>query len=900
MPTSRSETDRFHAALLECINMDFSDLDHALGQIVQADLGVIGVARVGVWLLDRDGRAIDCRMEYRQGGQAPGPSGARLNRADFPAYFRAVEEARVVAAEDALNDPRTRELEGYLRQGGVGAMLDVAIRGQGRTLGVLCHEHEGGPRAWSVREVEFAVSMADMVSLALEMEHRRAVEARLTRAAEQFLTLAQTASDAIVTLDGEGRVDFWNQGAERLFGRTAQAMQGRPLVEIMPERYRNDHKAGFEAFRDSGRLRHAGEVLELMALRADGAEIPVELTLAAWRVGEAAYVTGIVRDITERKAAERALQDANERLEARVLERTRELDHALRDLARAKMQLQLILDAAGEGILGIDAEGNVVLANPAACQMAGRSQEELLGQSPHRLLHHSRPDGAPNPPGDCRLLSTLRDGRRRASSEEVFWRADGTHFPVEYSVAPLLQDEAISGAVMLFKDITERKRHEEQLKHRAFHDALTGLPNRALLLERLRGCLGRASREQGHAVGLLYMDLDDFKLVNDSLGHGLGDELLVEFAARLSGELPGSALMARLGGDEFAVLLEGAAGEHEPLALGARLQACLREPLAVRDYRLYVSVCIGVVQDCRGYHAPEDVLRDADTAMYQAKASGKGERMLFDAPMHDQVRRRLNLETALRAAVESRAFELHYQPIFTVADMGFAGFEALIRWPDPETGRLIPPGHFIPVAERTGLIVPMGEWVLSQACRDLARWAGLFPGLDAFFVAVNLSGRQFMLPDLDKAIADLAAAAGVDTGRLKLEITESEVMQNPDVGIKTLTSLRDAGFRLFVDDFGTGYSSLSYLRRLPIAGLKVDRSFVAGMCEDQASHAIVRAVVDLARNLGLAVVAEGVETAGQLEALRGLSCDLGQGWLYAKALAPDAAQAYLEGQSRAI
>ncbi|GFK92916.1 putative signaling protein [Fundidesulfovibrio magnetotacticus] len=899
-PTGSEQQSLFHAALLECINMDFSHLDQALRQIVLSDAKVTGAARVSVWLYDEQRTGITCRMQFVKGGGEPADTGVFLPTDSYPAYFEAVENSRVVAADDAQNDPRTAELGGYLREYGIRSLLDVAVRSQGRNLGVLCHEHLGPARAWTTRDMEFAVSMADMVSLALEMDLRRKAESRLSAALEQFTTLARTAGDAIITIDGQGNVSFWNQGAQKLFGRDAQYMMGRPLMEIMPERFRELHKHGFETFRTSGLLRHAGEVLELAALDQNGREFPVELTLASWEAGGECFVTGIVRDITERKTAEAALRDANEKLEARVLERTRELDLALEDLASAKQQLQLILDGAGEGILGIDRHGLIGFANPAACQMVGYPPDGLLGRSPHRMLHHTRPDGKTNPEEHCRVAETLKDGERRSSSEEVFYRSDGSHFPVEYNVAPLLNGSGIHGAVMVFKDITERKRHEAVLKHQAFHDALTGLPNRAMLLDRLQKALDRVRKAQSPGLCLMFLDLDDFKLVNDSLGHTLGDELLVQFATRLSGRLPGNALMARLGGDEFAVLVEDAGDEESVLTLARQLLARLSGPMSVRDYRLYVSACIGMVSGCRGYDTPEDILRDADTAMYKAKTRGKGELMLFDRPMHEEARKRLDIETGLRHAVRQGAFELHYQPLFRLQDGGFAGFEALIRWPDPKGGGLIPPMSFIPVAEQTGLISPIGDWVLRQACRDIAAWSEAYPSLDRFFVAVNLSGKQFMEPGLARSITEVIRAGGVSPGRLKLEITETEVMQNPDVGIQVLTELKNADISLFVDDFGTGYSSLSYLRRLPIDGLKVDRSFVAAMIEDKASLAIVRAVVDLARNMDLTVVAEGVETREQHDTLKGLGCDLGQGWLYARPLGPAAAAAYLEGVARSM
>jgi diguanylate cyclase (GGDEF)-like protein len=426
---------------------------------------------------------------------------------------------------------------------------------------------------------------------------------------------------------------------------------------------------------------------------------------------------------------------------------------------------------------------------------------------------------------------------------------------------------------------SQRKALECELAHRAFHDPLTELPNRALLAERLGQALARGTRS-GRTAAVLCIDLDDFKVVNDSLGHRLGDHLLVSVAQRLRACVRPGDTAARLGGDEFAVLLEDLNCEDEAVGVAERFLDRLQEPFVLEGHEVFVGASVGIAGSRGTDSLPDDVLREADVAMYAAKRKGKGHYVLFDLAMQTRPRERLALERDLRWALQRGEFRLHYQPIVDLVSGEIQGVEALLRWQHPERG-LVPPNEFIPLAEETGLIVPIGRWVLLEACMQLQAWQ---PGAD-LFVSVNLAARQFMDPGL---VEDVAAAprptapAGLPPACLKLEITESAAMEAGIGTLQTFQALKGLGVQLAIDDFGTGYSSLSYLKRFPVDTLKIDRSFVDGLGQDPQDTAIVQSVIALARSLSLSVTAEGIETPRQLEELVALRCDEGQGYYFAR------------------
>jgi diguanylate cyclase (GGDEF)-like protein/PAS domain S-box-containing protein len=444
-------------------------------------------------------------------------------------------------------------------------------------------------------------------------------------------------------------------------------------------------------------------------------------------------------------------------------------------------------------------------------------------------------------------------------------------------------------------DITARKVAEKRLVHDAFHDALTGLPNRALFLDRLGMVIAHARRRGGHPYSVLFLDLDRFKNVNDSLGHNVGDELLVAVGRRLESLLRPGDTVARLGGDEFAILLDDVIDGTQATRVAQRVNRELAKPFGLRGHEVFVTMSLGIAlgTSC-DYERPEDVLRDADTAMYRAKAAGKDRHALFDRNMHDRAVALLQLENDLRRAIEREEFEVRYQPIVSLASGELDAFEALLRWHHPTRG-LLQPESFISIAEDTGLIVPIGWWVLREACRQLAEWHALRPAGRPLSVSVNLSGKQFMQTDLVKRIKRLLRESGVPTGSLHLEMTESTIMDHGEVSLAKLSQLRSLGVKLYIDDFGTGYSSLSYLHRLPVDALKIDRSFISYTGDGNGRSEIVHTIVTLARTLGMGVAAEGLETAEQVSLLRGLDCQFGQGYFFSKPIDRSAAGDLITG-----
>ena len=434
-------------------------------------------------------------------------------------------------------------------------------------------------------------------------------------------------------------------------------------------------------------------------------------------------------------------------------------------------------------------------------------------------------------------------------------------------------------------DITDRKRDEEQLLHDAFHDHLTGLPNRALFLNRLAHSVARARRRPDELFAVLFLDLDGFKVVNDSLGHFLGDELLVEVARRLEECVRPGDTVARLGGDEFTVLLEsiGVTGEAEVVA--RRIREAMQPSFNLGGQEVSTSTSIGIALSSGGYGRPEDLIRDADTAMYSAKADGRAGVRIFDRTMHEDAVARLKLEHDLNKAVSEGQFRLYYQPIVSLTSGRISGFEALLRWQHPERG-LVFPDEFIGVAEETGVIEELGWWVLDEACAAAASWRREHPEFAELRMNVNLSGRQFRVTDLADRVVGIIRSHGLSTGSLRLEITETVVMEDAQASREVLADLQGQGVGICIDDFGTGYSSLNYLHAFDVDVLKIDRSFVRRITREHRPE-IIGTILELSRSLGLSVTAEGVETREQLLQLRELNCDLGQGYYFARALAHD-------------
>lgn len=511
--------------------------------------------------------------------------------------------------------------------------------------------------------------------------------------------------------------------------------------------------------------------------------------------------------------------------------------------------------------------------NEAAVHHYGYTRDEFLSMTLKDI----------RPAEDVTALIAHVNKTIEPSDAQTSWRhkkKDGTMIDVEVSAQEIEYNEE-SARLALVNDITKRKRVEEQLLHDAFHDALTGLPNRALFFEHLQHAIKRAHRSWQSKYAVLFLDLDRFKIINDSLGHMVGDELLKGIARRLGRNLRPGDTVARLGGDEFTILLEDIADIEEATEIARRILLDLSVPFSLNGHEIFTTVSIGVAPGKAGYERPQDILRDADTAMYCAKMMGKACCEVFNDEMHTRAMTLLQLETDLRRAIERDEFVLNYQPIVSLETGKLKGFEALVRWQHPERG-FIAPDKFIPLAEETGLILPLGHWVLTEACAQMRRWQQEFALCEDVQMSVNLSGKQFAQGDLIEKVSEVLQQTGLDARSLKLEITESAIMHSVSTATDMLTDLRALGITLSMDDFGTGYSSLSHLHRFPINTLKIDRSFVTHMIGNTENMEIVRTIVMLARNLGMDVIAEGIETKEQLAQLKNLNCEYGQGYFFSK------------------
>ncbi|XVU23109.1 putative bifunctional diguanylate cyclase/phosphodiesterase [Actinoplanes sp. CA-054009] len=519
------------------------------------------------------------------------------------------------------------------------------------------------------------------------------------------------------------------------------------------------------------------------------------------------------------------------------------LERSAREIL-AKEYTDSILANAGEGICGLDLNNRITFANEAAGRITGLGVEGLLHKDAYTLLPQQEQEG-----------------------EATLLRPDGSSVRVAYTVSPIAKG---GGAVIVLRDVSRQRRLEHDLRHQALHDALTGLPNRKLFHDRLELALGKAG------VAVLYLDLDGFKRVNDSLGHNAGDLLLRTTAERLIAVLRPADTLARLGGDEFAVLLEDA-DQDTAERLAAACVDALGHPLLLQGREATVSVSVGVVPDAGRYAGADEVLRNADVAMYAAKAEGKACYRLFEARMHEQLLDRIDSEARLRDAVHRGELRVDLQPVMELPERRLIGVEALVRWNDPERG-LQPPGAFIPMAEETGMVTEIDRWMLNEACRVVKRWRDTDPESAPGWVSVNLSAADLEVADLTDRVAHALSSTGLSPHRLVLELTETVLMRNVAVTVGRIEELRELGVRIAIDDFGTGYSSLGYLRDIPVDVLKMDRSFITGLVGNARQQELVSAILQLGHTLGLRVVAEGVETGEQLDLLTAMECRYAQGY----------------------
>jgi diguanylate cyclase (GGDEF)-like protein/PAS domain S-box-containing protein len=808
----------------------------------------------------------------------------------------------------------------------------------------------------------------------------------LRKSEARYRTVLDAAFDAIVTITPDGIVRWFNRGAERIFGYGADEVIGQPVTLLMPERYRDLCVAGLHSYLRTGEARVVGGTTELVGLRKDGTEFPIEMSLGETHEHGERLFTGMIRDVTERKRTEDALREARDRfrsifenapigvamvtLEGRYLQVNHSLCGILGypeeelqaltwqeithpdDLAAssafarrivagefpryhlekrflhadghavwASLSVSLVRDSEGEPLYFVsqiqdvterkevekviveseerfrslvqynsdiitilDADGTIRYASPAVEKVMGYKAEEQIGINAFGTVHPDDRD---------RALDTFAEVLKRPGLHPPLEfrvpHKDGSWRYLEHVVNNLLEDPAVQGVVINSRDVTERNAMQEQLHHQAFHDPLTGLPNRALFMDRLEHALTRANR-RGSKVAVLFMDLDNFKVINDSLGHKAGDQLLIAVAERLKVPLRPEDTAARLGGDEFTILVEDISNVGNVARIAVRIAEKLRPPFTLGEQEVFATVSIGIALNSPAREQPADLLRHADLAMYRAKHRGKARFEVFEPSMDAKAVERLILETGLRRALVRQQFRVYYQPIVALESNKIAGVEALLRWEHPQRGLLLPE-EFISIAEETGLIVKIGQWVLREAGKQARIWQERYPGTPPLTISVNLSAREFFHPRL---VAEVLDESDIDPASLQLEITEGALTTNGTYSTdRTLRNLKRMGVQLAIDDFGLGYSSLSYLKRFPVDFLKIDRSFIAGLGGEPDGVStkdteIVKAMIELTHALGLQVIAEGVENAEQLTWLRQMKCDLAQGNYFSEPLPSEA------------
>ncbi len=746
----------------------------------------------------------------------------------------------------------------------------------------------------------------------IDIGERKAREkAAREKVARQQLILENVKEHVILLLDAEGVITACNSSVERILGYRPEELEGRSITCIFtPE----DVRSGVvqEEMRVAAAEGRAQD--NRWYVHKDGSHFWADGITTA-RYAEDGSLLGFAKvfsDDSKSKLAEQEREYLSGRLE------------------RKRAYLETIFQQMPSGVSIAEApSGKLIMHNEEAEKLLGHpllESADYTGYSRYGALH---PDGQPYAPEEYPITRALLHGETVSQEDMHYRRGDGRNTLFSVNAAPVRDaDGTVVAAISTFHDISGRQRAAEELRkahealqarvkeldamkeelervnarlyHDAFHDALTGLPNRLLFTERLEQALKRQVRHSQTHAAVLFLDFDRFKVVNDSLGHAVGDGLLTGISKRLQICVRPSDTVARLGGDEFVILLEEITHSEQVTHVAQRITEAFYRPLLVGEHDLYTSASIGIVSNTAYYTQADDVLRDADLAMYRAKAKGRGTYQLFNQRMHQQAMDMMTLERELRSAVAQRELRVAYQPILAVTNGTLLGFEALVRWQHPRRG-LISPALFLPLAEETGLIREIDRYVWTEACRQVRAWQrgsdnpnGLETRIDhPLTLSINLSSQHFLYPELVRDIESILAETDFPPEQLVLEITEGALIRSSEMVSTTLRELKELGLKLYLDDFGTGYSSLSYLQRFPVDALKIDRSFIHSMTSSEESAELVRTIINMAQNLGLQAVAEGVETHEQLDRLRDLGCSYTQGYLFAKPLSEEQAERFM-------
>ncbi len=700
-------------------------------------------------------------------------------------------------------------------------------------------------------------TLLDRSSQALEQRSatQPSDQAELIQRERDFAAAVIESSGAlIIVLDRLGQIVRFNHSCERITGYSDAEVCGRRLWEVLVPRAEVEIVIG--AF---GKLITGGSAdsTEYHWLGKDGSlhRISWSNTILNDAEGSVAFVVATGVEVTERRRAEEGLR-------------------------RSEAKYRALFEQSRDAIYVTDIDGTILETNHAMHELLGYAASDLVG-SDLESLHAD--------PAERALFRRERSARKSITDLEVrLRRKDGNTVWCLLSIWPRqLPSGQTLGFQGIVHDITDRKRAEQRLVHNAYHDVLTGLPNRALFLDRLERVMSRWHRDPKEQFAVLFLDLDRFKVVNDSLGHSSGDELLVQIASVIKRCIRDEDTVARMGGDEFAVLLDRVEGETDAVLVAERLHTCLEQPLLIGGQNVFISCSAGISLPRTRDEKPEELLRNADLAMYRSKSEGPARHAVYAPDMHTTALSILELDMDLRMALQEQQFLLHYQPIYTLGGI-LSGFEALLRWRHPRRG-LLAPSEFLHRAEETGLIVQIGRWVIREVCARLGSWNRICGAARLPFISCNVSSRQLPQADLVGEVAAALREYNVPRDRLMLELTETSLMQNPESCALTIRRLRDLGVRFAIDDFGTGYSSLSYLHRLPISGLKIDRSFITRLDHGEDSTELVATIVSLAENLGLDAVAEGVETERQYAHLQRLRPKYVQGFYLSHPLEADTA-----------
>jgi len=780
--------------------------------------------------------------------------------------------------------------------------FDVRLRrGDGTTIWAQVTASTAPPPAGDASGAgETLAVLAEITSPQREIERARASDRR-------FRVLMEASPDAVVCVDEQGVIQIVNPAALRMFGYADGDLVGRRVEELIPARFRPGHEHVRGRYGKHPDRRPMGAGRDLFALRKDGTEFPVEISLGPAELDDGLLVQTQVVDITDRKRAEDELrrravqQSAIARLGERALEgvAAKELFAHAAELVSEALDVPLVkvleLDrAAGSFVLRAAVGWPAELIDVA--RVALRDTQAGAALAAERPVVVDELDRHPDlyPGGLLRRQGIVAGASATIGSAQDPVGVLGAHTTVPRTFTSEDLD-FLQAAAHILADAIARRRAESHIRHQALHDPLTGLANRDLLLHHITRALAEEPRTPTRHAAVVFIDLDHFKTINDSLGHDAGDALLRGVARRLVDAVRPGDVVARFGGDEFVVLCEALAGPDDASTLVDRIVRALSDPFDLGRTRHTVTASIGVALSGGQAADADALLRNADAAMYRAKGSGRARFELFSDEMHEHALRRLRLEGALRHAADRSELAVHYQPIVALGSGRLAGFEALVRW--RRNGELVCPADFIPVAEETGVIRAIGGRVLRDACAQAAAWQASWPAHAGAAVSVNLSPRQLADPLLVAVVSRALADSGADPARLRLELTETALMADHHAAVRTCRELKALGVGLVLDDFGTGFSSLSHLGRYPIDTVKIDRSFVADLNADAGARGIVAAVLTMAAGFGARVVAEGVERAEQARVLHEMGCDLAQGYLFSPPVPVEDAGTWLEAGS---